>query len=153
MSQKDIQDYLDKGLYGAPQLKPDEQRKYLGTFRERVVFGASLQESCDTCYDTFYATQLEKYPDGTLLINACCDMATQNRLMKLAQDKHVSFRLVDSETDEVLSANSLAVVYALKKAINIVDISPKVKKLSATYNKKESPQEKPKVSFFKSWFK
>nr|WP_290032754.1 DUF1694 domain-containing protein [Ligilactobacillus cholophilus] len=31
-----LQEHLNKGMYGTPQLKPDEQRKYLGTFRERV---------------------------------------------------------------------------------------------------------------------
>ncbi|MBP2966807.1 DUF1694 domain-containing protein, partial [Acinetobacter baumannii] len=38
MTQKDIQDYLDNGMYGAPQIRPDEVKKYLGTFRERVIF-------------------------------------------------------------------------------------------------------------------
>ena len=32
----ELQEHLNKGMYGTPKLKPDEQRKYLGTFRERV---------------------------------------------------------------------------------------------------------------------
>lgn len=35
--QPNLDDYLQKGMYGEKQLKPDEKRKYLGTFRERIV--------------------------------------------------------------------------------------------------------------------
>ena len=37
MAGDDLNDRLTESLYGTPQVKPDEQRKYLGTFRERVA--------------------------------------------------------------------------------------------------------------------
>ncbi|MFP9055147.1 DUF1694 domain-containing protein, partial [Enterococcus faecalis] len=35
MAQDDVKSHLDKGLYGTPLVNPEEQHKYLGTFRER----------------------------------------------------------------------------------------------------------------------
>ena len=35
MPDDQLQKHLDAGRYGTPQVNPDEQRKYLGTFRER----------------------------------------------------------------------------------------------------------------------
>ena len=35
MSNKsDMEQRIDNAIYGTPKIKPDEQRKYLGTFRE-----------------------------------------------------------------------------------------------------------------------
>ena len=39
-----LEQRLDNGIYGTPQLKPDEQRRYLGTFRERVCLTISVAE-------------------------------------------------------------------------------------------------------------
>ena len=38
------QQRIDNAVYGTPKIKPDEQRKYLGTFRERVCLTISVQE-------------------------------------------------------------------------------------------------------------
>ena len=35
---------IDNAIYGPPKIKPDEQRKYLGTFRERVCLTISVAE-------------------------------------------------------------------------------------------------------------
>ncbi|WP_316252510.1 DUF1694 domain-containing protein [Bacillus aquiflavi] len=32
-----VDDYLQKGIYGQKEIKPDERRKFLGTLRERVI--------------------------------------------------------------------------------------------------------------------
>ena len=44
MTNDNLQEHLNNGLYGTPQLHPDEQRKYLGTFRERVSLAITFKE-------------------------------------------------------------------------------------------------------------
>ena len=44
MTNNNLQEHLNNGLYGTPQLHPDEQRKYLGTFRERVSLTITFKE-------------------------------------------------------------------------------------------------------------
>ena len=114
---KDIQDYLDKGLYGSPQLKPDEQRKFLGTFRERVVFILSLSELTSTSYESFAISQFQKYPGGTLLVNALLKPTIQKQLIHLTQMNNVSLKLVDTE-NTLLDEQSIVVVYSLNYAVN-----------------------------------
>lgn len=38
MSDKQVEDYLQNGIYGTPDTKPSERKRFLGTIRERVVF-------------------------------------------------------------------------------------------------------------------
>ncbi|QSS99917.1 YueI family protein [Pontibacillus sp. ALD_SL1] len=38
MSDKQVEDYLQNGIYGTPETKPSERKRFLGTIRERVVF-------------------------------------------------------------------------------------------------------------------
>jgi len=150
---KDIQDYLDKGLYGAPQLKPDEQRKYLGTYRERVVFVLSLSDLTTSSYESFAINQFEQYEHGTLLVNALVKPAYQKKLIALAQNNHVLLKLVDTEHTQ-LEEDSIAVVYALDHAVNISNINLPVhsaSKQTLSTDKKET-NKTTSQSFFKSLF-
>lgn len=154
MVQKDIQDYLDKGLYGAPQLKPDEQRKYLGTFRERVVFIITSEESKKLSYDAFCLEQFTNYPNGTLLIDANTPLAIQNHFMKLAQQKSINFKMVDTEIDK-LTPEDIALVFAVDTAIDLEDISVKDNTHKKTTTSKPQKDEKTpeKEGFFKRLFR
>ena len=35
-NKSEIDQRIQNGIYGTPKIKPDEQRHYMGTFRERV---------------------------------------------------------------------------------------------------------------------
>lgn len=150
MAKKDIQDYLDKGMYGTPQIKPDEQKKYLGTYRERVVFIMTFDEAKKTAYDSFCLEKFANHPDGTLLIDANSSMTIQNHFMKLTQQKKIDFRLVDSDAER-LKGDDIVMVFTLNKPIDLEDISVKEKiskKITATPN----VQKEKKSGFFKKIF-
>jgi uncharacterized protein YueI len=40
-----LQQRLDKGMYGTPLVNPEEQHKYMGTFRERCRLSMTLDKS------------------------------------------------------------------------------------------------------------
>ena len=40
----ELEKRLDTGMYGTPRVNPDEQRKYLGTFRERCYLSMTVTE-------------------------------------------------------------------------------------------------------------
>ncbi len=150
MAKKDVQDYLDKGMYGSPQIKPDEKKKYLGTYRERIVFAMKFDETKSFIYDDFCLEQFIKYPKGTLLMDANSDMKSQNHFMKIAQEKNISFRLVDSETDQ-LSNQDIAMVFTLDFPIDLEDISVK-EKISKKITSQVEKQTDKKTSFLKKLF-
>lgn len=149
---KDVQDYLEKGMYGTPQLKPDEQRKYLGTYRERVVFVLTAEELTNQHYDLFATEQFKAYPDGTVLLNANVTGPVQNHVMQLAQKNNRPFKLVDSSEATPLG-DTIALVYTVGYAIDREHIS-----LSPTptrpLTKETQPTEKTpeKTGFFKKLF-
>ena len=42
MAKDELQQHLDKGRFGAARVNPVEQRKYLGTFRERCFASMTI---------------------------------------------------------------------------------------------------------------
>ena len=56
----ELEKRLDTGMYGTPRVNPDEQRKYLGTFRER-------------CYLSMTVTEMKKKDNQKTLLNALPD--------------------------------------------------------------------------------
>ncbi|MFC6347163.1 YueI family protein [Vagococcus carniphilus] len=150
MAKKDIQDYLDKGMYGTPKIKPDEQKKYLGTYRERVVFIMTFDEAKQNAYDAFCLEKFANHPDGTLLIDANSSMTIQNHFMKLTQQKKIDFRLVDSDAER-LKGDDIAMVFTLSKPIDLEDISVK-EKLSKKITTTPNVQKEKKSGFFKKIF-
>lgn len=119
---KVVQDYLEKGLYGTPEIKPEEKKKFLGTYRERVVFVLTLKELTALTFDAFAKQQFQQYPDGQILLNAKIDIALQSHVMQLAQQNNMTFRMVDAN-EQGLSMDDIVLVYAVEHAINKEDIS------------------------------
>ncbi|MFI3803619.1 DUF1694 domain-containing protein [Vagococcus fluvialis] len=154
MTQKDIQDYLDKGMYGAPQIKPDEVKKYLGTFRERVVFSMTCEEAEGSSHDSFCLDRFKQYVDGTLSINANSPLEIQNHYMKLAQQVGVNFKMVDTEL-ETVEPDDITIVFSVDYAINLEDISVKdiIKKKKQAVSSKPTDETPKKESLFKRLFK
>lgn len=60
--------------------------------------------------------------------------------MKLAQQAHINFKMVDSDEDK-LSSDEIAMVFSLETAINLEDIS--VKKRNFSLSKKETTDTQP----------
>ena len=69
MCKANIDDYLQKGIYGEKQTKPEERRRFLGTLRERIV--VALKKGQVMEQDTYSELEvlMKKYPDATLYLN------------------------------------------------------------------------------------
>lgn len=148
---KDVQDYLEKGMYGTPQIKPDEKRKYLGTYRERVVLALTMDDIAKTSYPSGCLSKFKEFPKGQVLLNANLTPQQQNKMMQLAQKAGVSFRLVETDT----STTDIGLVYALDYAVDLDDISLPSGRVLDDTKKKETPtppQTNNKMSFLKKLF-
>ncbi|MGY3765694.1 YueI family protein [Vagococcus vulneris] len=121
MSEKDVQDYLDKGLFGTPQVKPDEQRLFLGTFRERVALALTVSEMNTMKYDDLVVERINTFSKGHFLINANTNPDAQNHYMKMAQSYERNFRMVDTDIDNGPD-KTIGLVYAVDTPINLDDV-------------------------------
>lgn len=148
MANKDVQDYLEKGMYGAPQIKPDEKRKYLGTFRERIYLSMTLAEMSNTRNLTYFKEELTTNPNHQVLINAAVASHLQNTYMVATQKANCPFKIVD--TDNQAHPQAIGLVYAAEEAVNVERISVTEKYGRPATEKKEAviPTEQPKK---KTW--
>lgn len=148
-----LQEHLNNGMYGTPQLKPDEKRKYLGTFRERVSLTITFDQLKDPQALLDLKEELAKHPDLYVIINGQLEQKILASLLKIVKEANVSFTL---NTDQALAtcSNAIAVVVCAKKVAlheETVDVFQK-------YPEKKSPtvenkQKEEHFSFFHDLFK
>ena len=144
MAKDELQQHLDKGRFGAARINPDEQRKYLGTFRERCFASMTVREMKNQQDQKNLITEIKKYPEGKLLINGAVDEKVQADFIALASKNSVDFTIVNDATVE--SEDSIGLLLVTDHAVNeeIIDIE---EKYPSTNSDIKEPSEK-KKSFF-----
>lgn len=148
MAKDELQQHLDKGRYGSPRINPDEQRKYLGTFRERCFVSMTVREmDCKKDRENLIE-EIKKHPEGKLLINGEVNEKLQKEFIALASKNATDFTIVNDATVE--SEDSIGVLLVTDHAVNeeIIDIEEKYPS-NAT---EETAEPKKKKSFFSRLF-
>lgn len=125
MAKDELQQHLDKGRFGAGRINPDEQRKYLGTFRERCFVSMTVREMRSQQDREHLLSEIQKYPEGKLLINGSVDDKVQKDFIALASKNSVDFTIVNDAT--VDSEVSIGLLLVTDHAVNeeIIDIEEK----------------------------
>lgn len=99
-----LEDTLAKAYHGTPMIKPDEQNRYLGTFKERVIVFL-LKEELE---DLEKLQEVEKFMNNTqadiILINSKY-IKELSKYIKIAEGKGLNYRVVsrkEGSTDVIL---------------------------------------------------
>ncbi|MCA0150189.1 YueI family protein [Rossellomorea vietnamensis] len=143
LSKPTIDDYLENGIYGQKQTKPDERRKFLGTLRERIVIALTQSQVREKGIYKEVQDQLKKHPDAKLLLNGNMSYTFLSKYIKLADTYHVSFSMVTNKEIET----DIGLVLAYDHAIDQEEIFVQ-KKSEKVMEAKAKP--KPKKSLFSS---
>ncbi|PWU68090.1 YueI family protein [Gracilibacillus dipsosauri] len=69
MPKKDVQDYIQEGVYGPKTIKLDERKKFLGTIRERVILALTKSEVRSGKGIKEMQQLAKTYPKATMLMN------------------------------------------------------------------------------------
>ncbi|WP_313466721.1 YueI family protein [Carnobacterium sp.] len=148
MSSDNVQDYLNKGMYGANQTNPEERRKYLGSLRERIYLSMTIEQVISKNYLSTLKKEITAHPNHTLLLNGTIDMENLEAYIQLCNQLNCPFRMV---SDENAKETSIGLIYVAKEAVNIevIDVSKKQKPAEETITEKKVPEKK---SFFKRFF-
>lgn len=143
MAQDDVKSHLDKGLYGTPLVNPEEQHKYLGTFRERCYLSMTVAEMSDPKNKENFLKELNKHTDASIRLNGALPLSIQNQYIQLATKNNVRFTVIN----DFVSAepDSFGLLLTAKEAVNepVIDVE---KKYPAEETKKD--EEKPKKKSF-----
>ena len=145
---------LDQSVNGAPMLNPDEQRKYLGTFRERVSLAIKIKDLKRTNAIAGFKREIKSHPHYQLIINGNLDQSLIEPYLQTASQNNVKFTI---KTDSFYfnKPESYGLVYAAGIAINQypVDVNQKYPD-SGPKAKPQSQTKSDRPSFFsklKKW--
>ncbi|MBD1380865.1 YueI family protein [Metabacillus arenae] len=118
MSGENIDDYLNQGIYGKKRLNPEEQDRFLGTFRERVSIALTMGQVRQKIVIKEVKDKLSTTPNAKLLLNGKVDYGSLSKYVKLANGTQIPFSIVNNlerETD-------IGLVVASNHAIDVEDI-------------------------------
>ncbi|HFR3895727.1 DUF1694 domain-containing protein [Streptococcus suis] len=135
---------------GETRLNPDEQRLYMGTYRERVVLLVSFDdlssEVVGNKFDTICQKLANSYSPLFLKLSPALSDKQQISLMKLAQAHGITTSIID----EKVSKSPYALVFHTDYAIDLEEINLEV--IFPNLIKKEEKKEEQKPSFWKKLF-
>ena len=126
MTNDNLQEHLNNGLYGTPQIHPDEQRKYLGTFRERVSLTITFKEfsnnqnACLTAIKQEISSNTEE--ELNIKINGQLSPNIIDKIIQIAKENNTKFEyLADTSFSHDTDANAV-VICSPKSALHIENI-------------------------------
>ncbi|MGM0845166.1 MAG: YueI family protein [Bacillota bacterium] len=145
MEKSNVDEYLQQGMYGQKQTKPDERRKFLGTIRERVVFALTQPQVRRQGTLPQAESLMKENPGAHLYLNGNMSYTYLSKYIKLAGKYGIHYTMVTNKEHNT----DLGLVFAYDHAIDKEEIY---------IDEKQSEPVEPKVktkkkSFFAKLFR
>ncbi len=133
MSKKDVDDYLQEGIYGAKEINPDEKRKYLGTYRERVLLALTQAQVRGAKGLKELETAIDQNNDVQLLLNGDMSFRFFKPYRDLSRKKKINYTSIANKT----ATSDYGLVLTSKHAVDKEDIFLKEAAASPPKDKSE----------------
>lgn len=135
---------------GETRLNPDEQRLYMGTYRERVVLLLTFEDLANelviSAFDTICQKLASNHSPLFLKLSPSLADKQQISLIKLAQSCGITTSIID----EKIGQSPYALVFHTDHAVDLEEINLEV--IFPNLVKKEEKKEEQKPSFWKKLF-
>ena len=138
MAKKDIDDYLQEGMYGAKEINPAERKVFLGTLRERVVFVLTKGQVMKAKGIKELEQKIKEHPNASILLNGNVTFRYFKPYRQLATKYNVLYTTVNNRDAE----SDYGLILTYDHAVDQDDIFLEEKKAV-------KPQQKKKPSFWK----
>lgn len=135
-----VEEYLQKGMYGAPQIKADERKKFLGTLRERIVVALTNSQVMEKGVYPEVEQLMKEHPKASLLLNGCLDYKYLSDYISVANKHNVPFSIVTNKDHHTDIGLVLTYDYAIDKEEIYI-----TKKADRSNNKQEKKKKKSKI--------
>ncbi|WP_244943807.1 YueI family protein [Siminovitchia fortis] len=149
LKRANIEDYLEKGMYGPKQTKLEERKKFLGTIRERIVVALTKSQVMEPGIYPEVEKLMNEHPKTTLLLNGELGYSFLSDYIQKARQKKIPFSIVrdkDHSTD-------IGLVLTYQHAIDNKDIYIKKKTSKLSGLQKKTKNKKAPFSLVKNMFK
>ncbi|MGY4689920.1 YueI family protein [Salibacterium sp. K-3] len=96
MSKKNVNDYIEEGIYGPKEVKPDEKRRFLGTYRERVLLALTKAQVMKKGTFPEVEETMQRHPDAVMIVNGKLGYKAVSAYTRLASKYNVEAQRVTS---------------------------------------------------------
>ncbi|PFE03200.1 hypothetical protein COE15_24365 [Bacillus cereus] len=97
MVNKNVDDYLQEGIHGQKQNKPEERNMYLNTLRERVEIALTIGQVMQSNVYTEVANSMRTSQSLQLFVNGSISYPHLSKYIKLANEKNVPFTIIQNK--------------------------------------------------------
>ena len=145
----DLSKQLLEKAHGGPKLNPDEQRRFLGTFEERVLGYADVETANSLQLQKGFLTILEKFQEKTevLFVKISPNIEFDKQVFYLKQAKESNCQATIVSDDHITSPFGLVI-----HTNEPVQVDEKDLRLAFSNLWEEKKTETPKKSIWKKWF-
>ncbi|KLV16256.1 DUF1694 domain-containing protein [Niallia circulans] len=117
-SNPNLDEYMQKGMYGAKETKPEERRKFLSTLRERVVIALKQSQVMEPAPYKEILDAMKQNPGAKLYLNGHLDYSYLSKYIKEANEAHMEYTIVTNKEAD----SDIGLLIAYDHAINKEDI-------------------------------
>jgi len=125
LKRANIEDYLEKGLYGSKQTKPEERKKFLGTLRERIVIALTKSQVMEPGIYSEVEKMMCEHPKAFLLLNGALNYSYLSDYIEKAQERKIPFSIVSNKDSETNIGLVLAYPHAIEQENIYIKKRPK----------------------------
>ena len=145
----DLSKQLLEKAHGGPKLNPDEQRRFLGTFEERVLGYADIETANSLQLQKGFLTILENFQEKTevLFVKISPNIEFDKQVFYLKQAKESNCQATIVSDDHITSPFGLVI-----HTNEPVQVDEKDLRLAFSDLWQEKKAEAPKKSIWKKWF-
>ena len=145
----DLSKQLLEKAHGGPKLNPDEQRRYLGTFEERVLGYADVEIANSLQLQKGFLTILENFQEKTesLFVKISPTIEFDKQVFYLKEAKKTNSQATIVSEDHASSPLGLVI-----HSNEPVQVDEKDLRLAFSSLWEEKKAEPPKKSIWKKWF-
>ena len=118
MSNSKVDEYLQQGIHGAKEIKPDERKRFLTTLRERVIVALTQQQVMEKEVYPEVETTIKENPNAHLFLNGNLDYSYLSKYSTVAKKLKMEFTIVTNNEYN----SDLGLVIASGEAIDKEDI-------------------------------
>lgn len=115
MSTSKLDDYLQQGIHGAKETKPDERRRFLTTLRERVVVALTQVQVREKGIYNEVEALIKENPKAHLYLNGNMNYSFLSKYIAVAKKFDLEYTIVTNKEFNSDLGLVLALEYAVEK--------------------------------------
>lgn len=151
MTKKNVDDYLQEGMYGTRLPKEAERKHFLGTLRERVILALTIGEVMSDRGLEKLEIEMKKHPNSTLLMNGSVAYKFLKQERDLADKYKISHTTISNQEHQTEIGAVLTYDHAIDKEDIYLSNDEDLKESDSI--QEDDQKEQGIVERIKSWFK